>query len=79
MIENFTKADADYGRRVAEGLKNAMQNIGEVGAPSGATKTEEGVDKLNKFQEKQRLINRDIAITEKPLFAAFSVIVMDIG
>jgi hypothetical protein len=21
MIENFTKADADYGRRVAEGLR----------------------------------------------------------
>src|SRR5829696_939446 len=43
MIENFTKADADYGRRVAEGLKNVAKNIGEVGAPSGATKTEEGV------------------------------------
>jgi catalase len=43
MIENFTKADADYGRRVAEGLRNATANKGVVGAPSGATKTEEGV------------------------------------
>lgn len=43
MIENFTKADADYGRRVAEGLARARKNKGEVGAPSGATKTEEGV------------------------------------
>ncbi len=43
MIENFTKADPDYGRRVAEGLRNVQKNNGEVGAPSGATKTEEGV------------------------------------
>ena len=43
MIENFTKADADYGRRVAEGIQKAMKNNGAVGAPSGATKTEEGV------------------------------------
>lgn len=43
MIENFTKADEDYGRRVAKGLKNAAANRGVVGAPSGATKTEEGV------------------------------------
>ena len=43
MIENFTKADEDYGRRVAEGLAKARKNIAEVGAPSGASKTEEGV------------------------------------
>jgi catalase len=43
MIENFTKADADYGRRVAEGLQKMANKKGEIGAPSGATKTEEGV------------------------------------
>jgi catalase len=54
MIENFTKADADYGRRVAEGLKNAKKNIGEVGAPSGATKTEEGVQQAEKVSKEAR-------------------------
>jgi catalase len=54
MIENFTKADADYGRRVAEGLKNVKKNIGEVGAPSGATKTEEGVQQAGKVSKEAR-------------------------
>lgn len=43
MIENFSKADEDYGRRVAEGLKNVAMNNGSVSAPSGASKTEEAV------------------------------------
>jgi catalase len=54
MIENFTKADADYGRRVAEGLKNKKKNIGEVGAPSGATKTEEGVKQAGQVSKEAK-------------------------
>lgn len=54
MIENFTKADADYGRRVAEGLKNAAKNISEVGAPLGATKTEEGVSEAEQVSKESK-------------------------
>jgi catalase len=54
MIENFTKADADYGRRVAEGLKNKMKNAGEVGAPSGAAKTEEGVQQAGEVSKEAK-------------------------
>jgi catalase len=54
MIENFTKADADYGRRVAEGLKNAAKNIGVVSAPSGATKTEEGVQEAEQVSKEAK-------------------------
>ncbi len=45
MIDLFTQCDADYGRRVAEGLKaHASQNGNEpVGAPLGASHTEEAV------------------------------------
>ncbi len=45
MIDLFTQCDADYGRRVAEGLKaHAAQAGGEaVGAPLGAAHTEEAV------------------------------------
>ena len=41
MIELFTKCDADYGRRVAEGLRNAA-STNEKG-PIGSTKTGEAV------------------------------------
>lgn len=34
MIHHFTEADADYGRRVAEGLKNANASKGHVGTPA---------------------------------------------
>ena len=54
MIENFTKADADYGRRVADGLKNAKKNIGDVGAPAGATKTEEGVQQAEQVSREAK-------------------------
>jgi catalase len=54
MIENFTKADADYGRRVAEGLRNAAANKGAVGAPSGATKTEEGVQQAEEVSKEAK-------------------------
>ncbi len=54
MIENFTKADEDYGRRVAEGLRNKQKNTGEVGAPSGATRTEEGVKEAQEVSKEAR-------------------------
>ena len=54
MIENFTKADEDYGRRVAEGLKNAKRNAGEVGAPSGAAKTEQGVQQAEQIAKEAK-------------------------
>ena len=41
MIELFTKCDADYGRRVAEGLRNTP-STNEKG-PIGSTKTGEAV------------------------------------
>ncbi|OXM13849.1 catalase [Paenibacillus herberti] len=34
MIHHFTEADADYGRRVAEGLANALSNIDHLGNES---------------------------------------------
>ncbi len=37
MIENFTKADPDYGKRVAEGLKKAAES--NSGGPIGTTDT----------------------------------------
>jgi len=43
MIEYFTKADEDYGRRVAEGLKK-RGNTDHHG-PLGATETKETIDK----------------------------------
>ncbi|MFT4398818.1 catalase KatX [Bacillus sp. SW14] len=39
MIENFTKADPDYGKRVAEGLKKASEN--NSNGPIGTTETEQ--------------------------------------
>jgi catalase len=54
MIENFTKADEDYGRRVAEGLKNKQKATGEVGAPSGATRTEEGVQQAQEVSKEAK-------------------------
>ncbi|WP_425444474.1 catalase KatX [Terribacillus aidingensis] len=42
MIENFTKADPDYGQRVAEGLKNYEQNMSN--GPIGSTTSDEGVE-----------------------------------
>src|SRR5918993_1348165 len=41
MIENFTKCDPDYGRRVAEGLKNAGSD--EQKGPSGTAHTRDAV------------------------------------
>ncbi|MNP09656.1 Catalase-related immune-responsive [compost metagenome] len=34
MIENFTKADPDYGRRVAEGLAKAKVDQAHIGSSS---------------------------------------------
>ncbi len=42
MVDLFTQCDTDYGRRVADGLKNSSQNI-EKG-PIGSTKSGEAVD-----------------------------------
>jgi catalase len=42
MIEHFTLADADYGRRVAEGLSKTAKAKGDKG-PIGATSPEDGV------------------------------------
>ncbi|KIL32316.1 catalase KatX [Bacillus subtilis subsp. subtilis] len=39
MIENFTKADPDYGKRVAEGLKKVSEN--NSNGPIGTTETEQ--------------------------------------
>jgi len=39
MIENFTKADPDYGKRVAEGLKKVSEN--NSNGPIGTTDTEQ--------------------------------------
>ncbi|MEH7626409.1 catalase KatX [Bacillus subtilis] len=39
MIENFTKADPDYGKRVAEGLKKVSEN--KSNGPIGTTETEQ--------------------------------------
>ncbi|KXZ13036.1 hypothetical protein AXI58_04960 [Bacillus nakamurai] len=41
MIENFTKADPDYGRRVAEGLK--MEQGKNSSGPIGTTDSEKAV------------------------------------
>jgi catalase len=47
MIEHFTKCDEDYGRRVAEGLRQKkemmMKEKQTVGSPSGAAHTKEAV------------------------------------
>jgi catalase len=42
MVELFTKCDPDYGRRVAEGLKEAG-NMNGSGGPMGATAANQGV------------------------------------
>ena len=42
MIDLFTQCDADYGRRVAEGLK-AAANMKDEGSPMGAAHSNEGV------------------------------------
>ena len=42
MIELFTQCDADYGRRVAEGLQQANKEAISKG-PIGSTRSEEGV------------------------------------
>ena len=42
MIEHFTLADADYGRRVAEGLSKSTKDKEDKG-PIGATSPEAGV------------------------------------
>ncbi|MNN69953.1 hypothetical protein D3C81_1857800 [compost metagenome] len=34
MIKNFTKADPDYGRRVAEGLSKAKVDQAHIGSAS---------------------------------------------
>ncbi|MEK5213625.1 catalase KatX [Bacillus sp. FSL R5-0603] len=39
MIENFTKADPDYGKRIAEGLKKVSEN--NSNGPIGTTETEQ--------------------------------------
>ncbi|MGV2470475.1 catalase-related domain-containing protein, partial [Bacillus subtilis] len=43
MIENFTKADPDYGKRVAEGLKKVSEN--NSNGPIGTTETEQAAKK----------------------------------
>jgi catalase len=50
MIELFTQCDKDYGRRVAEGLKHAGNNISK--GPIGSSKSEEGVEQA-KQQSKE--------------------------
>lgn len=42
MIENFTKADPDYGKRVAEGLKKASEN--NSNGPVGTTETAQAAE-----------------------------------
>lgn len=42
MIENFTKADPDYGKRVAEGLK--MEAAKNSKGPIGSTQSEQAVE-----------------------------------
>lgn len=42
MIENFTKADPEYGQRVKDGLAAKAKEM-ESGAPMGATQAEEAV------------------------------------
>ena len=46
MIELFSQCDAEYGRRVAEGLRNAPDNISK--GPIGSSKSEEGVIQAEK-------------------------------
>ncbi|MFC6999118.1 catalase [Rufibacter roseus] len=43
MIEHFSLADEDYGRRVREGLENTKKMMDDKG-PSGATSPKEGVE-----------------------------------
>jgi catalase len=43
MIEHFTLADADYGRRVAEGLQLKIKDQSDKG-PIGATSPKEGLE-----------------------------------
>ncbi|MFB9862775.1 catalase [Rufibacter immobilis] len=43
MIEHFTLADEDYGRRVAEGLKNTTKSMDDKG-PNGAISPKAGVE-----------------------------------
>ncbi|WP_423149498.1 catalase [Rubrolithibacter danxiaensis] len=47
MIEMFSKCDPEYGRRVAEGLKNASESIekGPIGSTSSHTAVEEAEEK----------------------------------
>ncbi len=51
MIELFTKCDADYGRRVAEGLRNAGKGDQSTKGPIGSTTSGEGVKQA---EEKSR-------------------------
>jgi catalase len=46
MIELFSQCDPEYGRRVAEGLRNAPDNISK--GPIGSSKSEEGVIQAEK-------------------------------
>ncbi|MFB5190133.1 catalase [Alicyclobacillus fastidiosus] len=43
MVDHFTKADEEYGRRVAEGLKMAREQRRSVTGPIGSTESAEGV------------------------------------
>lgn len=53
MIEHFTLADEDYGRRVAEGLRNTSKSQDDKG-PIGATSPEAGVKEAQEVSHEAR-------------------------
>jgi catalase len=52
MVDMFTQCDADYGRRVAEGLANAAKDIAK--GPIGSTKTAEAVEQAEKESKESK-------------------------
>ncbi|QNF32592.1 catalase [Adhaeribacter swui] len=53
MIENFTLADEDYGRRVAEGLSKTTKSQEDKG-PSGATSPQAGVQEAQEVSHEAK-------------------------
>jgi catalase len=52
MVELFTNCDPDYGRRVAEGLRNAGGNIS--GGPIGATSADEAATEAEQLSTESK-------------------------
>ena len=52
MVELFTNCDAEYGRRVKEGLQHASKDIST--GPIGSTKSAEAVEQAEKVSREAK-------------------------